>query len=122
MPTATPEVATSPTAVVRPPSCPDPNVRITFPGVNQTVSGNTPIRGTAMHGSFHYYKVEIGAGNDPQNWSVVGQLHYNVVNNGVLETLNGGGYTPGRYTLRLVVVDQTGNYPPPCQVTIDLQR
>jgi hypothetical protein len=122
MPTASPAVVVTPTPVVRPPSCPDPNVRITSPGVNQVVSGNTSIRGTAMHDSFQYYKIEIGVGNDPQNWSVVGQLHYNMVNNGVLATLNGGGYAPGRYTLRLVVVDQTGNYPPPCQVTIDLRR
>ncbi|MBN1661763.1 MAG: hypothetical protein JXA93_25440 [Anaerolineae bacterium] len=122
MPTATGETNGTPTPVARPPSCPDPNVRITSPGVNQVVSGNVPLRGTARHDNFQYYKIEIGVGSDPQNWSVVGQLHYNMVNNGVLETLNGGGYAPGRYTLRLVVVDQTGNYPPPCQVTIDVQR
>jgi len=122
IPTATSEAGATPAPAVRPPACPDPNVRITSPGVNQMVSGNVPIRGTALDENFQYYKIEIGVGDDPQNWSVVGQLHYNSVNNGVLETLNGGGYAPGRYTLRLVVVDQTGNYPPPCQVTINLQR
>jgi hypothetical protein len=40
----------------------------------------------------------------------------------VLETFNAGAYTPGQYTLRLVVVDQTGNYPPPCQVVVNVQR
>ncbi|HSJ59573.1 MAG TPA: hypothetical protein VLC95_20475 [Anaerolineae bacterium] len=122
MPTATVQAVEAPTPVVRPPACPDPNVRITSPGINQAVNGPVPIRGTALHDNFQYYKIEIGVGNDPQNWSVVGQLHYNVVNNGVLETLNSGGYAPGRYTLRLVVVDQTGNYPPPCQVTIEVRR
>jgi len=122
MPTGAVPLTETPPPVVRPPSCPDPNVRITSPGVNQAVSGNVPIRGTATHDKFQYYKIEIGVGNDPQSWSVVGELHYNVVNNGLLETLNGGGYAPGRYTLRLVVVDQTGNYPPPCQVTIELKR
>lgn len=122
MPTATVPAAELPTPVVHPPSCPDPNVRITSPGVNQTVRGSVAVRGTAMHDQFQYYKIEIGVGGDPQNWAVVGQLHYNTVNNGLLETLNSGGYAPGRYTLRLVVVDQTGNYPPPCQVTIDIQR
>ena len=33
-----------------------------------------------------------------------------------------GAYAPGTYTLRLVVVDQTGNYPPPCRVIITVQR
>jgi hypothetical protein len=41
---------------------------------------------------------------------------------GVLGTFNSGSYPAGTYTLRLVVVDQTGNYPTPCQVTITVQR
>jgi hypothetical protein len=92
--------------------------------VNQTISGNFAIRGTARHQSFDYYKVEVGPGNNPRDgqWTVIGQLHRNQVNGGVLETFNAGAYTPGQYTLRLVVVDQTGNYPPPCQVVVNVQR
>jgi hypothetical protein len=40
----------------------------------------------------------------------------------VLETFNSGAYPAGTYTLRLVVVDQTGNYPEPCRVTITVRR
>jgi hypothetical protein len=44
------------------------------------------------------------------------------VSNGLLETFNSGAYPPGTYTMRLVVVDQTSNYPEPCRVTIHVQR
>jgi hypothetical protein len=123
-PTDTPAVIATETPVVRPPTCPDPNVRITSPGVNQTIQGNFVIRGTARHPNFQYYKVEVGPGRNPgdQEWTVVGQLHYSPVGDGVLETFNSGAYPPGTYTLRLVVVDQTGNFPNPCQVTINVQR
>jgi hypothetical protein len=99
-------------------------VRITAPGLNQIVQGNLAVRGTAGGASFQFYKVEVGPGSNPREheWTVVGQLHYSAVANGVLETFNGGSYPAGTYTLRLVVVDQTGNYPEPCRVTITVQR
>jgi len=53
---------------------------------------------------------------------VVGNLHGSPVSGGVLETFNSDAYPAGTYTLRLVVVDQTGNYPPPCRVTVIVQR
>ena len=90
--------------------------------MNQVVTGNVPVRGTANLDNFEYYKIEIGQGRDPAQWTVVGQLHYSPVSGGVLETLNSGAYPPGTYTLRLVVVDRTGNYPAPCLVTITVQR
>lgn len=123
-PTLTPEVEATATPVVRPPACPNPNVRITSPGANQVVQGNVPIRGTANLSNFQYYKIEVGPGSNPKDheWTVVGQLHQSPVAGGVLETFNSGAYPPGTYTLRLVVVDQTGNYPQPCQVTITVQR
>lgn len=121
-PTPTSEVVGTPTVAVRPAACPNPNVRITSPGMNQVVQGNVPVRGTANHESFQYYKIEIGQGNNPREWTVVGQLHQAPVNGGVLETFNANAYPSGIYALRLVVVDQTGNYPEPCQVTITVQR
>ncbi len=122
--TDTPEVVVTETPVVRPPACPDPNVRLTSPGVNQVVLGNVPIRGTATGTNFDYYKVEVGPGANPKDheWTVVGQLHNSPVVGGVLETFNSGAYPPGTYTLRLVVVDATGNFPAPCKVTVVVQR
>lgn len=123
-PTLTPEVEATATPVVRPPACPNPNVRITSPGANQVVQGNVPIRGTANLSNFQYYKIEVGPGSNPKDheWTVVGQLHQSPVAGGVLETFNSSAYPPGTYTLRLVVVDQTGNYPQPCQVMVTVQR
>jgi hypothetical protein len=99
-------------------------VRLTSPGNNQVVQGNLPVQGTANIANFQYYKVEVGPGTNPRDheWKVVGQLHRNPVAGGVLETFNSGAYPAGTYSLRLVVVDQTGNYPQPCQVTITVQR
>jgi len=123
-PTDTPAVVVADTPVVRPAACPDPNVRIISPGINQVVQGNFPVRGTANIANLQYYKVEAGPGRAPRDheWTVIGQLHYEPVTGGVLETFNSAAYAPGTYTLRLVVVDQTGNYPDPCQVTISVQR
>jgi hypothetical protein len=92
--------------------------------MNQVVQGNVPVRGTANISNFQYYKVEVGPGGNPKDheWTVVGQLHRSPVLNGVLATFNSAAYPSGTYTLRLVVVDQTGNYPEPCRVTITVQR
>jgi hypothetical protein len=119
--TPTPEVIATNTPEARLPSCPNPNARITSPGINQIVKGNVAIHGTANGDSFQYYKIEIGVGQNPNAWTVVGELHYTPVARGQLETFNTGAYGPGTYTLRLVVVDQTGNYPEPCRVTVVVQ-
>ena len=123
-PTETVEAVATEAPAVSPPNCPNPNVRIMSPGLNQVVQGNMPIRGSANIANFQYYKIEVGPGATPkdQQWTVVGQLHNSPVAGGVLETFNSGAYAPGTYTLRLVVVDQTGNYPEPCRVTITVQR
>ena len=113
----TPEVVATNTPVVRPPSCPNPNARITSPGINQIVKGNVAVHGTANGDGFQYYKIEVGLGREPNTWAVVGELHYTSIDRGQLETFHSGAYSPGTYTLRLVVVDKTGNYPEPCRVT-----
>ncbi len=123
-PSDTPDVTAAATLQVRPPACANPGVRVMSPGTNQVVRGNFPVRGTANIPGFQYYKIEIGPGTNPKGheWTVVGQLHQSPVAGGVLETLNSGAYPVGAYTLRLVVVDQSGNYPLPCRVTITIQR
>ena len=44
------------------------------------------------------------------------------MSSGRLETFNSNAYPAGTYTLRLVVVDTTGNYPEPCKVTVVVQH
>jgi hypothetical protein len=123
-PTATRGVVpTSPPAVIAP-ACPNPNARITSPGVNQVLTGNVAVRGTANIADFDYYKIELAPGANPGDgaWQVVGDLHRAPVSAGVLMSLNAGSFSPGTYSLRLVVVDKTGNYPDPCRVTVSIQH
>jgi hypothetical protein len=118
-----PTPAPAPTAdrpAVQAPRCPDGRAVITSPGLNAEVSGMVPILGTAEHEQFVYYKLEWGPGQSPaeNQWSYFdgGEAP---VQGGQLGTLNAGALPPGAYTLRLIVVDNTGNYgAPPCQTLI----
>jgi len=90
---------------------------ITSPGQNAHVSGWVTITGNATHDNFDYYKLEYGAGSNPGTWSWFFGGEWPIWN-GSLGALNAGALASGTYTIRLTVVDKTGNYPPPCQVTI----
>jgi hypothetical protein len=108
-----------PTATPGPrlPRCPDPRAVITSPGVGAAVSGMVAINGTASHESFQYYKLEYGAGGDPGVWSYFDGGDRQV-QGGRLGTLNAGALAPGVYSIRIVVVDASGNFPPPCLTTV----
>jgi hypothetical protein len=115
-PTPVPAPVT-PTPAVQPPRCPDPRAVITSPGLNAEVSGMVPIFGTADHENFKFYKLEYGIGPNPGNWSYFDGGE-SPVHDGRLGTLNAGALPPGTYGVRVVVVDITGNFPPPCETTI----
>ncbi|HXF60858.1 MAG TPA: hypothetical protein VNK95_04535 [Caldilineaceae bacterium] len=122
-PTATPTPEPTPTeeaAEVVAPSCPDPRAVITAPGVNQTVSGMVDVIGSATHENFQYYKLEYapGAGVSPDaNFAYLTDARV-PVSNGVLASFDSTMLDNGDYTLKLTVVDNTGNFPPPCTVSI----
>lgn len=122
-PLASSEEAQEPTPVpVAPALCPDGRSVILSPGNGAVVGGSVTFVGTAQHDQFNFYKLEFAPGPDPQgNWSYFDGGQAPVVN-GVLGTLNTTGLPNGVYTVRLVVVDRTGNYPPPCQVTLTIQN
>lgn len=111
----------TPTPVVRPPACPNPGVQLTSPGLNATVSGVVTLAGTASIDRFQYYKVEMGVGAQPAEWSFLFANQSPVIN-GVLGQWDTGPLPAGTYSLRLVVVDQTGNYPPPCQTVVQVVK
>ncbi len=111
-----------PEPVVVAPVCPDPRAVITSPGVNQVVSGNVPILGRAVHEQFNFYKLEFAPGADAQNGYVYFDGGQSPVENGQLGTFASSAVANGTYTVQLTVVDQTGNYPPPCRVTIVVQN
>ncbi len=111
-------VLTTPTPVVQAPRCADPRAVITSPGVGATVSGMVQIVGTATHERFQYYKLEYGAGSNPAVWSYFDGGD-KTVQGGRLGTLNASALAPGTYSIRVVVVDKTGNYvDPPCQTVV----
>ncbi len=118
-PTRTPGVAPTSSAPTEPPvrrpSCPTGQAVITQPGVGQSFTGPVTILGTAALDNFDYYKLEYGAGGSPDVWSYFAGGEAPVAN-GRLGTLN--VLPPGTYSIRVVVVDNSGNYPPPCQTTI----
>lgn len=119
-PSPTPQPAASPTQQVVPPNCPNPGVRIVSPGMNQAVSGSVNVVGTADIDSFQFYKVEFAPGDPPQDdaWTTIQDVVRQPVENDVLITFPAGAFPSGTYWLRLVVVDETGNFPPPCRVRV----
>jgi hypothetical protein len=120
-PTPAPPTA-APAPIVSAPSCPDPRAVLLQPGSNQVVSGQVNIVGTATHQAFQYYKVESAPGANASNgFSYLGGGN-TAVENGILAALDTNALGNGPWTLRLIVVDQTGNFPPPCQVTFNVQN
>jgi hypothetical protein len=117
-PTATPE----PAPVVVAPSCPDQRALLIRPGQNEVVSGDLNIIGSATHESFQFYKIEAAPGaNAGGGWQYMGGNNAPVVS-AFLTTINTRNLTNGLWTLRLVVVDQIGNFIDPCQVTVTVQN
>ncbi len=132
LPTAAPEVVVPPTETPTPEppaapavvaaSCGDSRSLISGPGVNQVIVGVTPISGVATHESFQFYKLEFAAGPNAGGGFTYfdgGQVQ---VAGGVLGNLNTTTLPNGEYTIRLTVVDQVGNFPTPCDVTVVVQN
>lgn len=119
LPTPTPEEVE--VAVVAP-ICPDPRSVITSPGVNQAVSGVIGVTGSATHETFQYYKLEYAPGANAAGGFVYFDGGNNQVVDGLLGSLDTTILPNGPYTVHLIVVDATGNFPAPCSVTIDLQN
>lgn len=119
VPTIPPLISPLPSPT-QPPSasaCPNPEVRITSPGMGARVEGRVEIWGTADIEDFSFYKVEFAVGADPadEDWHFIGPERDEAkerIINGHLVSWDTSGLSPGVYSLRLVVVDRSGNYPP----------
>jgi transcriptional regulator with XRE-family HTH domain len=122
-PTDTPEDTPTPQPpVVVAPACPDARSVISTPGVNAVVSGNVAVTGRASHEIFEYYKLEYAPGADAADGFFYFGGANSQVEGGQLGVFSSGAVANGVYTIRLTVVDQTGNFPPPCQVTVTVQN
>ncbi len=115
-PTATPEVTATPPPP--PAECPEADARITEPGNGAQIKGRVDIRGTANVPNFQFYKIELGLGEHPSRWTSISDVHRNPVADGLLEVWDTSDLPAGTYAIRLVAVDITGNYPPPCEVQV----
>ncbi|MDY7042010.1 MAG: hypothetical protein SVX38_14230 [Chloroflexota bacterium] len=108
----------TPTPEVIPPGCPNPQARLTYPGVNAVLSGAVQIFGSANIPDFDYYKFEFRqAGSAEWAWL---QSYETPVTDGLLGVWNTSALPDGSYGFRLVVVDNTGNHPPPCEITVTI--
>ncbi len=121
-PLASPTATSAPIVVVPPARCANPGIRIVYPGDGIRIQGRVEIRGTAKIQNFQFYKIEIGAGEQPTRWDSISEVHRNPVTDGVLDTWDTNTVPPGPYSLRLVVVDTSGNFDTPCVVHVTVYR
>jgi hypothetical protein len=94
------------------PDCPNPNARITSPGIGERIHGIVPFRGSANIPNFKYLKVEYRTAGAP-NWNFLTRADAPVADGTLFEWYT-STVPAGDYEVRLIVVDNTGNYPEPC--------
>jgi penicillin-binding protein 1C len=94
----------------------DPDSAIISPTVGSYIAGQLDVIGNARGGPF---KLEIGAGLDPQEWTLIGAERGDEVQNNVLQRLDTFAFAEGPYTLRLTVNRGDGPKVSTVPVTID---
>lgn len=97
-------------------------VWIDQPQVGAVLASSVEVFGSAYADNFVYYKLEFGIGPDPAEWSLIGDLHYAQVVSGKLGDWDTTSLPDGEYTLRVVVVDGTGNTLPAYRVTVTIKH
>jgi hypothetical protein len=94
---------------------------IASPHPEQVITQTLPIIGTALFSpdNIDYYKITIqGPAFRNNEETTLGNTHTAPIRNGVLETLGAPSLPPGRYILRLILVQKDGNFSHPFQVPI----
>lgn len=95
--------------------CSGGNAVIIAPQSGANVTGIVQIEGTAsLGGDFQYYKLEVAPVGTEAWGNLVGEAREQVVN-GQLGVWDSASAADGAYTIRLRVVDPTGNY---CEATV----
>ena len=124
LPTATPKPTRPqpPTPTPAPPAnCPDPRSMITSPVNGATIRGIVPFMGTAYLDNLQYYKFEYRPLGAP-DWQFLTQFDYTWVEDDKLMDWHTYTVAPSTYDVRLIVVDMSGNYPPPCEIRVTVAR
>jgi 1A family penicillin-binding protein len=85
--------------------------QITGPGsADRLMVGQTmQIVGSAYIDDFSSYTLDVGAGDTPTDWTPITDQRTQAVDRALLGVWNTSGLAPGRYRLRLRVVDSFGN-------------
>jgi hypothetical protein len=102
-------------------ACSSAGTQIASPGNGDSLSGVVEVIGTASLPNFSFYKFEI-QWPDSSEWVTLES--YNVpVAGGLLGHWDTAplAQQPGTYKFRLVVVDETGNFPDPCIISVVIQ-
>lgn len=103
-------------------ACPHPGSCIVDPRDNETILGVTAVRGRATCPNFQRYKVEY-LPEGGTNWGVLRERYQSVeASDGLLMEWYTGTVPPGAYSLRLTVVDRTGNYLPQAIIRVVVIR
>lgn len=118
-----PKPTPTPVAELEPAVC-HPDTSITYPRVNEVLDGwgTTYIQGTANIPDFQFYKLEYGVGETPHEFHSIDEPHTEPIVRGIMETWNTGALPSGVYILRLTVVDDSGQFPPPCDVRVIIEH
>lgn len=112
-------VVPAPTATLPSNNCPNEHARIVNPRNGATLRGAVAFTGAADIGNLSYYKLEARPESN-SDWKAVFQRTTPV--NGELMLWDTTTTAPGRYQVRLVVVDKTGNFPEPCLISVTVAR
>jgi hypothetical protein len=94
---------------------------ITEPADGSQVEGEVTFVGSASTEQFLFFKLEAYGPQTGGIWaSIVGDVVSRPVIDGVLGTANFGGWEPGAYSVRLVIVDTTSNEVAGCYVSLNI--
>jgi len=93
---------------------------LALPKPGAVLSGVLHAKGTAVIENFWYYKLEYRA-DGLDNWHYITGEHDPVVDD-YLGSFDTTTVPNGTYFFRLVIVDRTGNYPPPCEIVVRIQN
>jgi hypothetical protein len=96
---------------------------IANPTEGATVSGPVAFTGTADADEFLFYKLEAFGPQTGSTWaSLLGDVVYAPVRDGVLGQVNFNGWSPGGYSVRVVIVDTTSNEIASCYTSINITQ
>jgi hypothetical protein len=96
---------------------------IASPTEGATVSGPVAFTGTADADQFLFYKLEAFGPQTGGTWaSLLGDVVYSPVRDGVLGQVNFNGWSPGGYSIRVVIVDTTSNEIASCYTSINIAQ